>query len=132
MYDLNQRDVGLATFLALKNPVLNFLNFLSSGVLLSYKPLSYKKNIYCRYFHGFFQYSCIFLSKILLLLCIFRLWNLPTSSNWRRLQTCMSTLNYQFNVEDILVIIEISSSYLFLNEWLQHIMLYVIVKTDSY
>ena len=30
------------TFLGLKNQILNFLNFLSSRALLSYKPLSYK------------------------------------------------------------------------------------------
>ena len=33
----------LLAFLALRSPVLNFLNLLSSRVLLSYKPLSYKK-----------------------------------------------------------------------------------------
>ena len=33
--------MNLSTFLGLKNPILNFLNFLSSRVLLSYKPLSY-------------------------------------------------------------------------------------------
>ena len=53
IYELNQRDDGIAwkfefwmymnltTVLALKNPVLNFLNFLSSRALLFYKPLSY-------------------------------------------------------------------------------------------
>ena len=34
----------LKNFLSLKIPVLNFLNFLSSQVLLSYKPLSLKKS----------------------------------------------------------------------------------------
>ena len=53
MHDLNQRGGGLAfefqvymslsTFLAFRNPVLNFLNILNSRLLLSYKPLSYKK-----------------------------------------------------------------------------------------
>ena len=33
----------LSTVLALRNPVLNFLNYLSSRALLSYKPLSFKK-----------------------------------------------------------------------------------------
>ena len=58
MYDLNQRDDGLVrnlnvlnymsllAFLGLKNPVLNFLKFLSNRELLSYKPFSYKKNVY--------------------------------------------------------------------------------------
>ena len=35
--------MNLSTFLAFRNPVLNFLNFLSSRALLSYKPLSYRK-----------------------------------------------------------------------------------------
>ena len=35
--------MNLSTSLGLKNPVLNFLNVLSSRVLLSYNPLSYKK-----------------------------------------------------------------------------------------
>ena len=35
--------MNLSTFLGLKNPVLNFLNYLSSRALLSYKQLSYKK-----------------------------------------------------------------------------------------
>ena len=34
--------MNLSTFLGLKNPILNFLNFLGSRALLSYKPLSYK------------------------------------------------------------------------------------------
>ena len=29
--------------IAFRNPVLNFINFLNSRALLSYKPLSYKK-----------------------------------------------------------------------------------------
>ena len=33
--------MNLSTFLALKNLVLNFLNFLSSRVLLSDEPVSY-------------------------------------------------------------------------------------------
>ena len=33
--------MSLSTFLAFRNPVLNFLNSLNSRVLLSYKPLSY-------------------------------------------------------------------------------------------
>ena len=32
-----------STFFGLTSPVLNFLNILSSRVLLSYKPLSYKE-----------------------------------------------------------------------------------------
>ena len=40
---------NLTTFLGLKYPVLNFLNFLSSRALLSYKPLSYKKTGYCAF-----------------------------------------------------------------------------------
>ena len=55
MHSLNQRGGGLAlkfefqtymslsTFLAFRNPVVNFPNFLNSRVLLSYKPLSYLK-----------------------------------------------------------------------------------------
>ena len=35
--------MNLSTFLALRNPVLNFVNFLSSRALLSYKPISYKQ-----------------------------------------------------------------------------------------
>ena len=35
-------NCDLTTFLALKHPVLDFLNFLSSRPLLSYNPLSYK------------------------------------------------------------------------------------------
>ena len=35
--------MNLSTFLALRNPVLNFRNILSSRALPSYKPLSYKK-----------------------------------------------------------------------------------------
>ena len=35
--------MNISTFLGLKNQVLNFLNFSSSRVLLSYKPLSHKK-----------------------------------------------------------------------------------------
>ena len=38
--------MNLSTFLGLNNPVLNFLNFLSSRVLLSNKLLSYKENAY--------------------------------------------------------------------------------------
>ena len=38
-----KRLLKLSTFLALKSPVLNFLNFLSSRALLSEEPLSYKK-----------------------------------------------------------------------------------------
>ena len=34
---------ALISFLALKNPVLKFLNFLSSRALLSYEPFSYKE-----------------------------------------------------------------------------------------
>ena len=34
-------NMNLSTFLALRNPVLNFLSFLGSTALLSYKPLSY-------------------------------------------------------------------------------------------
>ena len=33
----------LSTFVHLRNPALNFLNFLSNRVLLSYKPLFYRK-----------------------------------------------------------------------------------------
>ena len=40
--NLNFESMNLSTFLGLKNPVLNFLNFSSSRVLLSYKPFSYK------------------------------------------------------------------------------------------
>ena len=36
---------NIESFFVPENPLLNFLNFLSSGVLLSYKPVSYKK--YC-------------------------------------------------------------------------------------
>ena len=55
MHNLNRRGGGLvwkfefqmymsfSTFLAFRNPVLSFLTFLNSRVLLSYKPLSYKK-----------------------------------------------------------------------------------------
>ena len=32
-------------FLGLKSPVLKFLNFLSSRVLLGYKPLTYQKSV---------------------------------------------------------------------------------------
>ena len=35
--------MNLSTFLALRNPALSFLNFLSSQALLSYKPFSYKQ-----------------------------------------------------------------------------------------
>ena len=41
--------MSLSTFLAPKIPVLNFLNFLNSRVLFSYKPLSYKKIVYAIY-----------------------------------------------------------------------------------
>ena len=56
IYDLNQRDDGLAwkleflmymnlsTFLALKNPVLNFLNFLRIRALLSYEKRSTQRD----------------------------------------------------------------------------------------
>ena len=38
-------NMNLSTFLGLKNPVFNFLNLMRSRVLLSYKPLSYRKNV---------------------------------------------------------------------------------------
>ena len=37
-------NMTLSTFIALRNPLLSFLNFLNSRALLSYKPLSCKKN----------------------------------------------------------------------------------------
>ena len=64
MHDLNQSGdelawkfefqmyMSLPTFLAFRNPVLNFLNFLNSRVLLSYKPLSYKKHVYQQWGSG--------------------------------------------------------------------------------
>ena len=43
--------MNLLTFLGLKNPVLNFLNFSAVDYYFSYKPLSYKYNMY---------YDCLF------------------------------------------------------------------------
>ena len=44
--------MNVSTFLALKNPVLNFFDVLSSRSLLSYKPLSYTR---MRKITGFIQ-----------------------------------------------------------------------------
>ena len=38
--------MNLSTFLGLKNPVLSFLNLLSSRELLCYKPLSSKIGVF--------------------------------------------------------------------------------------
>ena len=40
--------MNLLIFLCLKNPVLNFLNFMSGGAMLSYELLSYKKTCIVR------------------------------------------------------------------------------------
>ena len=74
MHDLNQRGDGLAwkfefqmymslsTFLAFRNPVLKFLNFLNSRVLLSYKPLIKKNvNVYSSLKFGIFNNALLFL-----------------------------------------------------------------------
>ena len=37
--------IHLSTFIRLRNSLLNFLVFLSNRVLLSYKPLPYKKRV---------------------------------------------------------------------------------------
>ena len=37
--------INLSTFIRLRNSLLNFLVFLSNRVLLSYKPLPYKKRV---------------------------------------------------------------------------------------
>ena len=42
-------STNLSTFLGLKNPVVSFLNLLSSWKLLSYESYSYKKNLYSHF-----------------------------------------------------------------------------------
>ena len=49
--------MNLSTFLGLKNPLSNFLSFLSIRPLLSYKPLSYLKKHVATHGHFFLIYS---------------------------------------------------------------------------
>ena len=51
----------LSIFLRLKNPILNFFNFMSNRVLLSYKPLSYKRAcIVAKQMLNIFIKKCVF------------------------------------------------------------------------
>ena len=76
--------MNLSNFLGLKNPRLNFVNFLSSRVLLSYKPFSYKKRVSTYYLlrkNNPFLYYWNHLKLLLILSRKRRLrWELPSNS----------------------------------------------------